>query len=159
MTCRTKSVLLDCVTRAVRYHSSDVIILRVSDWSRRKSVRKMIRPKDVIGRDESPSEGWSGRRMWLAYTKVRPWRSSERMPQRLLIGWDEATCPYDNASDLLSCQTDLIGREGELVFSSGTLLIGRSDGLVLLERFLLADLIDLLSASSLFFLLRNFIQP
>ena len=47
----------------------------------------------------------------------------------------EATCPYDDASDLSSCQTDLIGREGKLVFSSGTLLIGRSDGLVLLKRF------------------------
>ena len=30
----------------------------------------MIRPKDVIGRYKSPSEGWSVRRMWLADTKV-----------------------------------------------------------------------------------------
>ena len=47
----------------------------------------------------------------------------------------EETGPYDDASDLSSCQTDLIGRERKLVLSSGTLLIGRSDGLVLLKRF------------------------
>ena len=57
MTCRTKLGLLDRVTHAVRDHSSDMNILRVYDWSKQNSVQKMIRPKDVIGRDESPSEG------------------------------------------------------------------------------------------------------
>ena len=42
------------------------------DWSRRKSIWRMIRPKDVIGRDESPSKGWSVRRMWLVDTKIHP---------------------------------------------------------------------------------------
>ena len=40
MTCRTKSGLLDLVTRVVRDHSSDLILLRVfpkdSDWLRRR---------------------------------------------------------------------------------------------------------------------------
>ena len=48
--------------------------------------RPKIRPKDVIGRDEDgPSED---------RPKIRPKVSD----------WTkEATCPYDNASDLLSC--------------------------------------------------------
>ena len=58
-----------------------------------------------------------------------------RSVRRILIVQDEATCLYDDASDLLSCQTELIGQEGKLVFSSWTRLIGLSDGLVLLERF------------------------
>ena len=58
-----------------------------------------------------------------------------RMLRRILIGRDKATCRYDDASDLSSGQTNLIGQEGNLVFSSWTRLIGLSDGLVLLERF------------------------
>ena len=91
MTCHTKSGLLDLVTHVVRDHSSDLILLRVCpkdsdwsrrrcrledrpkdslkdpDWSRQKSVTKMIRQKDVIGRYKSPSEGcdWSRRRCRL----------------------------------------------------------------------------------------------
>ena len=80
-------------------------------------VRRMLR-RILIGRDED-----------VVLEIVR------RSVRRLLIGRDEATCPYDDASDLSSCKTDLIGREGKLVFSFGTRLIGLSDGLVLLERF------------------------
>ena len=47
---------------------------------------------------------------------------------------EEESGPYDDASDLSSCQTDLIEQERKLVLSSGTLLVGRSDGLVLLKR-------------------------
>ena len=54
-----------------------------------------VRPKDVIGRDEDdPSED---------RPKVRP-KDSDWMK--------EETGPYDDASDLLSCQTDLIGQDG-----------------------------------------------
>ena len=57
--------------------------------------RPKVCPKDVIGRDEDgPSED---------RLKVRPknfdWTKKE-------------TCPYENASNLSSCQTDLIGRDG-----------------------------------------------
>ena len=105
------------------------------DWSRWKSVRRIIRPKDVIGQYED-----------LVLWFVR------RMLWRLLIGWDEATCPYDEASDLSSCQTNLIGREGNLVFSSLARLIGLSDGLVLIRTLLSGQFADQLPASSLGFL-------
>ena len=78
----------------------------------------MIRPKDVIGQYED-----------LVLEIVR------KMLRRLLIGRVEATCTYDDASNLLSYQTDLIGGEGNLVFSSWTRLIGLFDGIILLERF------------------------
>ena len=57
--------------------------------------RPKVRPKDVIGRDEDgPSED---------SPKVRPKDSD----------WTkEETCPCDDVSDLSSCQTDLIGRDG-----------------------------------------------
>ena len=53
-----------------------------------------VPPKDMIGRDEDgPSED---------RPKVRPKDSD----------WTkEETCPYDDASDLSSCQNDLIGRD------------------------------------------------
>ena len=99
----------------------------------------MIRRKDVIGRYED-----------LVLWFVR------RMLRRLLIGWDEATCPYDEASDLSSFQTNLIGREGNLVFSSWTRLIGLSDGLVLLRTLMIGRSADLLSASSFGFFVAQF---
>ena len=101
MTYRTKSGLLDLVTRVVRDHSSDLILLRVcpkdSDWSRRR-CRLEDRPKDslkdsywsrqrclledcprilrriLIGRDESPSEIWS---VLIVYWIVIKNKSSE----------------------------------------------------------------------------------
>ena len=99
----------------------------------------MVRPKDVIGRYED-----------LVYWFVR------RMLWRLLIGWDEATCPEDEASDLLSCQTNLIEREGNLVFSSWTRLIGLSDGLILIRKLMIGRFDDQLPASSLGFLVARF---
>ena len=83
----------------------------------RRMLRRMLR-RLLIGRDED------------VVLEIFRW-----MLRRILIGRDEANCPYDDASDLSFCQTDLIGREGKLVFSSGTRPIGLSDGLVLLERF------------------------
>ena len=74
-----------------------------------------------------------------------------RMLRRLLIGWSEATCPYDEASALSSCQTDLIGQDGNLVFSSWTRLIGLSNGLVLIRTLLIGRSADQLPASSLGF--------
>ena len=73
------------------------------------------------------------------------------MLRRLLIGWAEATCPYDEVSALSSCQTDLIGQEGDLVFSSWTRLISLSDGLILIRTLLIGRSADLLPASSLAF--------
>ena len=78
---------------------------------------------------------------------------------KVLIRRDEATCPYDDASDLSSCQNDLIGWEGKLVFSSGTRMIGLSDGLVLLERFWLADLLICFQRLLLASLSRDCRQP
>ena len=77
-----------------------------------------VHPKDVIGQNEDG-------------------RSKDCPKVRLkdVIGRDEENCPYDDASDLSSCQTDLIGQERKLVISSGRLLIGWSDGLVFLKRF------------------------
>ena len=71
--------------------------------------RPRVRPKDVIGQDEDgPSED---------SPKVRPKDSD----------WTkEATCPYYDASDLSSCQTDLIGRDGIWSYLLDTLLIGWS---------------------------------
>ena len=125
------------------------------DWPIRKSFRRIVRPKDVIDRYKSPSERRSVRRILIGQDEdvfmkiVR--RSVRRIlierdkdvvleivqssVRRILIGRDEATCPYDDASDLSSCQTDLIRREGILVLSFGTLMIGRSDGFVLMKRF------------------------
>ena len=80
-------------------------------------VRRMLR-RILIGRDED-----------VVLEIV------QRILRKILIGRDKATCPYDDASNLSSCQTDLIVREGKLVFSYWTRLIGLSDGLVLLERF------------------------
>ena len=87
----------------VRDHSNDLNLLMVCP---------KVRPKDVIGRDkDGPSEDcpkvrlkdsdWTRRRCRLEdRPKVRPKDSD----------WTkEATCLYDDASDLLSCQTDLIG--------------------------------------------------
>ena len=68
-----------------------------------------------------------------------------------MIGRDEATCPYDDASNLSSCQTGLIGREGNLVFSYWTRLIGLSDALVLIRTLLIGRSADLLPATSLGF--------
>ena len=82
-------------------------------------VRRMLR-RNLIGQDKD-----------VVLEIVR------RMLRRLLIGRDKATCPYDDASDLSSFQTDLIGQEGNLVFSSWTRLIGMSDGLVLLRMLLI----------------------
>ena len=118
-------VCLKIVKRSVRR------ILIGQDEDGPSEDRPKVRPKDMIGQDnDGPSED---------RPKVCPkdyhWTK-------------EATCPYDNASNLPSCQTDMIGRERKLVLSYGTLLIGCSDGLIFLKRFLLADLIDLLSASS-----------
>ena len=78
------------------------------------------------------------------------------MLRRLFIGLDEATCPYDDASDLSSCQTDLIGREGNLVFYFWTRLIGLFNGLVLLRTLMIGRSADLLSASSLGFFVARF---
>ena len=120
----------------------------------------MVCQKDVIGKYESSYEWWSNRRMWLVETKVCPkddpskgcdWprrKSFQRMLRRILIGWDEATCLYNDASALSSCQTDLIGREGNLVFSSWTRLICLSDGLVLIRTLLIGRSADQLPASS-----------
>ena len=77
--------------------------------------RPKVRPKDVIGRDkDGPSEDRS---------KVLPkdfigrdeYGLSEDCPKVRLKDSDwtkEETCPYDDVSDLSSCQTDLIGRDG-----------------------------------------------
>ena len=66
-------------------------------------IRPKVCLKDMIGRDEDgPSED---------RPKVRPKDSD----------WTkEETCPYDDASDLSSCQTDLIGRDG-----IGSYILGR----------------------------------
>ena len=137
----------------------------------KNSFRRMVRPKDLIGRyEKSVRRMMSGRDEDVVLKIVR--RSVRRILigrdedvilkivrrsiRRILIERDEATCPYDNVSDLSSCQTDLIERERKLVLSSGTLLIGQSDGLVLLKRFLLADPIDLLSASCFGFFVARF---
>ena len=138
------------------------------DCSRRKSVRRMIRPKDVIGWYKDSSKEWSVWRMWLIYTKIRPkddpsegcdWprqKSVQRMLRSLLIGWAKATYPYDEASALLSCQTNLIWQEGNLIFSLWTRLIGPSDGLVLLRTLLIGLSADQLPVSSLGFLAAQF---
>ena len=42
------------------------------DWPSRRFVRKMIRPKDVIGWADDSSERWSVQRMWLAELTIRP---------------------------------------------------------------------------------------
>ena len=144
-----------------------------------KSLRRMVRPKDGIGRYEDVFLkicwrmlrrlliGWDEdvfleivrrmlRRLLIGWDIDVVLEIVQRMLQRLLIDWDKATCPYDNASDLSSCQTDLIGREGNLVFSSWTRLIGLSDGLVLLRTLMIGRSADLLSASSLGFLVARF---
>ena len=105
------------------------------DWLSRRFVRRMIRPMDVIGWAEASV-------LWFF----------RRMLRSLLIGWAEATCPYDEASALSSCQMNLIGREGNLIFSSWTRLIGLSDGLVLLRTLLIGQSADQRLASSLGFL-------
>ena len=109
---RDEDVVLEIVQRMLRRiligRDEDVVL---------EIVRRMLR-RILIGRDKD-----------VVLEIVR------RMLRRILIGRDEATCPYDGASDLSSCQTDLIGQEGKLFFSSWTRLIGLSDGLVLLERF------------------------
>ena len=64
--------------------------------------------------------------------------------------------PYNEASALLSCQTNLIGREGNLVFSLWTQLIGPSDRLVLLRTLLIGRSADQLPAYSLGFLAARF---
>ena len=74
------------------------------------------------------------------------------MLRRLLISLAVATCPYDEASALSSYQTDLTEREGNLVFSFWTRLIGLSDGLVLIRTLLIGRSSDLLPASSLGFI-------
>ena len=79
-----------------------------------------------------------------------------RMLRRLLIGRDESSCPYDDAFYLFSCQTDLIGREGNPVFSSWTRLIGLSDGLVFLRTLLIGRSAALFLASSLGFFVAQF---
>ena len=103
------------------------------DWTIRK-----VHPRDVIGRDEDvvlKIVRRSVRRILIGRDEDVVLKIVRRSVRRILIGRDEATCPYDDASDLSSCQTDMIGQERKLVLSSGTLLIGRSDGLVLLKRF------------------------
>ena len=89
-----------------------------------------VRPKD------DPSEGCD----W----PIRKFRLGDHPTDapKDLIGRDEATCPYDDASNLSSCQTDLIGREGNLVFSSWTRLIGPSDRLVLIRTLLIGRSVD-----------------
>ena len=147
-----------------RYENSVRRMVRPKDVIGRyeKSVQRMIRPKDVIGRYEK-----SVRRM------VRPkdvigWyeKSVQRMVRpKDVIGRDEDV-PYEECPKVRlkhydwtrrrcllkivrrSVRRILIGRKRQLVLSSGTLLIGWSDGIVLLKRFWLADPIDLLSASS-----------
>ena len=73
--------------------------------------RPKVRPKDVIGRDEDgPSEdcpkvrtkdeiGGDEDGPSEDHLKVRPKDSDWKK---------EVICPYDDASDFLSCQTDLI---------------------------------------------------
>ena len=105
------------------------------DWSIRRSIQRMIRPKDVIGRYEDLILEIVQKDAPKAFDWLR-----------------RSNCPYDNVSALSSFQTDLIGREGNLVFSSWTRLIGLSNGLVLIRTLLIGRSADQLPASSLGFL-------
>ena len=84
MTCRTKSGLLDLVTRVVRDHSSDLIILRVfpkdSDWSRRR-----CRLEDRL-KDSLKDSDWSRRRCRLGDRPKDATRDSYWSRRRCRLG-------------------------------------------------------------------------
>ena len=106
MTCRTKSGLLDLVTRVVRDHSNDLNLLRVylkvSDWMRRR-CRLEDRPKD------SPKDSdWSRQRCCLEDRPKDSLKDSDWSRRRCRLGdrpkdaptystqWSNVTVHYAN---------------------------------------------------------------
>ena len=73
-----------------------------------------VRPKDLIGRDEDgPSEDFPKVRPKDVIGRDKDGPSEDRLKVRPKDSdWTkEETGPYDDVSDLSSCQTDLIGRD------------------------------------------------
>ena len=114
-----------------------------SDWTRRKVVRLKSVRRNLIGRDGrwsvlNPSEG-----IWLDETEdgpseVRP-KESDWMRQKMvrlksvrrnLIGQKRNLVRKTMRPTCMSCQSDLIGRDGIWSYLLEMLLIGWSDGSV-----------------------------
>ena len=90
MTCRTKSGLLDLVTRVVRDHSSDLNLLRVcpkdSDWSRQR-CRLGDRPKEAS--KDSDWSRWINLSIWrCVQLVVLPDGSDWTRRETCLLFWD-----------------------------------------------------------------------
>ena len=124
-------------------------------------VRLKVRPKVLIGRDGRCSVCSLSKGIWLDETEDGP---SEVRP-KYLIGRDGrwSVWSLSEVSDwtkrnlvcmmmrptCMSCQSDLIGRDGIWSYLLKTLLVGWFDGSVFWKRFWLADPMDL--SSGVFF--------
>ena len=94
MTCRTKSGLLDLVTRVVCDHSSDLILLRVCpknyDWSRWR-CRLEDCPKDSL-----KDYDWSRRRCWLEDRRKDSLKDPDWLRRRCRLGDRPKDAPKDS---------------------------------------------------------------
>ena len=112
-------------------------------------VRPKVRRKDMIGRDGrwsicSPSKSLSEGYDWTRRKMV-----CLKSLRRNLVGRKMNLVRMTMRSTCMSCQTDLIGRDGICSYLLETLLIGWSNGSVFWKHLWLADPMDL--SSSVFF--------